>query len=221
MSECETGGVPTGDDLKRRHACASRSRVGPSCPRPRPPACSPCPHGSSQQLRTFLCHSRSSSRALAAASGGLRPFCSRPRSASCSAPHGTTEAAQGIAAAQGSGASLNGYGLALTAGLEQSDLSSVRTYVERLDQELPQGAEGALQLAPIAAPGRGGGRGGRGGRKRYHCAARRRTWRRPSPSTSSRTSCSPPSSPPAPPRQVNEYATALAARALTPTPALP
>ena len=52
----------------------------------------------------------------------------------------TAEAAQGVATAQGS-ASLNGYGLALTAGLEQSDLSSVRTYVERLYQELPQGAE--------------------------------------------------------------------------------
>ena len=50
----------------------------------------------------------------------------------------TAEAAQGVATAQGSGASLNGYGLALTAGLEQSDLSSVRAYVERLYQELPQ-----------------------------------------------------------------------------------
>ena len=63
----------------------------------------------------------------------------------------TAEAAQGVATAQGSGASLNGYGLALTAGLEQSDLSSVRTYVERLYQELPQGAEGALLCAGVEA----------------------------------------------------------------------
>ena len=63
----------------------------------------------------------------------------------------TAEAAQGVATAQGSGASLNGYGLALTAGLEQSDLSSVRTYVERLYQELPQGVEGALLCAGVEA----------------------------------------------------------------------
>ena len=62
----------------------------------------------------------------------------------------TAEAAQGVTAAQGD-ASLGGYGLALGAGLDLADLTSVSAYVERLYQELPQGVEGALLCAGVEA----------------------------------------------------------------------
>jgi len=59
-------------------------------------------------------------------------------------------AAQGVAAAQAAPTS-TGSTLALGVGLDQSDLQSVRTYVEQLDQELPGGVEGALLCAGVEA----------------------------------------------------------------------
>ena len=60
----------------------------------------------------------------------------------------TAEAAQGAAA---SGALPAGYGLALSAGLELSDLASVKAYAARLYDELPNGVEGALLCAGVEA----------------------------------------------------------------------
>ena len=62
----------------------------------------------------------------------------------------TAAAAQEVADAQGT-ASLAGFGLALSVGLEQSDLSSVRDYVERLDRDLPAGIEGVILNAGVEA----------------------------------------------------------------------
>jgi len=62
----------------------------------------------------------------------------------------TSETAQEAAAAQGR-ASLAGFGLALDVGLEQSDLMSVRAYVDRLHEVLPAGVEGALLCAGVEA----------------------------------------------------------------------
>jgi len=59
--------------------------------------------------------------------------------------------AQEVAAAQG-GQSLSGFGLALGGvGLEQSNLASVRTYIEQLDRDLSGGVEGALLCAGVEA----------------------------------------------------------------------
>ena len=62
-------------------------------------------------------------------------------------------AARSAAGAQdaASAASRAGYGLALPAGLEQSDLESVRSYIRCLDQEWPAGVEGALLCAGVEA----------------------------------------------------------------------
>jgi NAD(P)-dependent dehydrogenase (short-subunit alcohol dehydrogenase family) len=60
----------------------------------------------------------------------------------------TASAAQSVAAAQDA-ESLGGYGLALGADLEQSDLESVKTYAGQLSQDLPGGVEGVLLCAGV------------------------------------------------------------------------
>lgn len=88
---------------------------------------------------------------ITGASGGIGRASARALSGSarfvlCGAR--TAAAAQEVAAAQGAG-SLGGYGLALDADLEQSDLESVKTYVGQLSRDLPGGVEGALLCAGV------------------------------------------------------------------------
>ena len=88
---------------------------------------------------------------ITGASGGIGRASARALSGSarfvlCGAR--TAAAAQEVAAAQGAG-SLGGYGLALNADLEQSDLQSVQTYVGQLSRDLPGGVEGALLCAGV------------------------------------------------------------------------